>query len=297
MAFRKAARFCFGVLSLVVVSTALLSTQVRGDKVDDVLQALLNDVRSKHQDDHSYSASQGIGNLDEIAGLGGAIMKAFAPILLDEDRDESDTNVTIPNIRFLAYITGEEEEAKEDRNNRHLIEEDASAEEKEDGDVAAAGAHAWTTDDQAVHTWTSMMQKLLQRWPIWVDGIWMVRGSSLGGGTCTFDFESHKNFRYLPLQWKMTDATCSEFPKTDLRNAGNIYCVRFKLFQYVSFTHCAPHAYWRDLVQGNIISINPTNGATVIDGLNLLQSGGLDQFLPLRSALGQGGILDILNYL
>ena len=125
----------------------------------------------------------------------------------------------------------------------------------------------------------------------------------LGGGTCSFYFESRKNWKYLPLIWKMTDAQCMSFPKTNtiqnpLRDGlGNRYCVKFRFFQKVSFTQCAPSAYWQALVGGEIVSVNPTNGATQIDALLMLQTGGLDQFLPLRGALGQGGFLDLLNYL
>ena len=121
---------------------------------------------------------------------------------------------------------------------------------------------------------------------------------SLGGGSCTFDFESHKNWKYLPLQWKMTDANCRDVDKSHgLFKGNNRWCVKFKILEYISFTHCAPSRYWQELVRGEIISVNPTNGATQIDALALLQSGGLDQFLPLRSALGSGGLLDVLNYL
>ncbi len=119
----------------------------------------------------------------------------------------------------------------------------------------------------------------------------------LSSPRCSFDFESKKNFKYLPLQWKMTNADCQRFGKTDLRNMPNRWCVKFKLFEHVTFTHCAPSAYWQLLVSGQIISVNPSNGATQIDVLPLIQSGGLDQFLPLRSAFGQSGVLDVLNYL
>lgn len=96
----------------------------------------------------------------------------------------------------------------------------------------------------------------------------------------------------------MTDANCRDVDKSDgLFKGNNRWCVKFKILEYISFTHCAPSRYWQELVRGEIISVNPTNGATQIDALALLQSGGLDQFLPLRSALGSGGLLDVLNYL
>ena len=126
--------------------------------------------------------------------------------------------------------------------------------------------------------------------------------SGLGGGTCSFSFESRKNIKYLPLIWKMTDAQCRTFEKRQpsaivAGPASNRYCVDFKLFGKVDFTHCAPSAYWQALVKGEAIYVNPSNGATVIDFVTMLTTGGLDQFLPLRAALGQGGLLDILNYL
>lgn len=335
-------KFFCTLVSIFAVCAALLSTSVNANKLDDFLLALLDGVRSDHQQHHDV-ASQGYWNLDEVADLGGPLMKAFAPILLDENRDGNSTSAFVPPIRFLAYTTDGEE-----GNDRNLLEEETGGEKADDTASAAAalghgmvhrigqrvsqrmeriGAAVDTVADtvaavghgmaqrigqrhgqrmalldsamnsEVVRAWVSMAHKLIQRWPIWVDGIWMTRGSSLGGGTCTFDFESHKNLKYLPLQWKMTNANCAEFPKSDIRNGRNRWCVKFKLFEYVSFTHCAPSEYWRLLVQGDIISVNPTNGATVIDFVNLLQSGGLDQFLPLRSALGQGGVLDILNYL
>lgn len=314
-------KFFCTLVSIFAICAALLSTSVHANKLDDFLYSLLDGIRSDHQQ-HRDVASQGLWNLDEVAELGGPLMKAFAPILRDENRDENST--AIPPIRFLSYAAEEEEEAKDSRN---LLEgeEELGTDEEEKTDHASAAAFTAgqgmaqrigqrvgqrmerigsriesigsAMDSEVVKTWVSMAHKLIQRWPIWVDGIWMQRGSSLGGGTCTFDFESHKNFKYLPLQWKMTDANCGEFPKSDIRDARNRWCVKFKLFQYVSFTHCAPSEYWRLLVQGDIISVNPTNGATVIDAANLIQSGGLDQFLPLRSALGQGGVLDLLNYL
>ena len=126
--------------------------------------------------------------------------------------------------------------------------------------------------------------------------------SGLGGGTCSFSFESRKNIKYLPLIWKMTDAQCRSFEKRQpsaivAGPASNRYCVDFKLFGKVDFTHCAPSAYWQALVKGEAIYVNPSNGATVIDFVTMLTTGGLDQFLPLRAALGQGGLLDILNFL
>ena len=122
----------------------------------------------------------------------------------------------------------------------------------------------------------------------------------MGGGTCSFNFESKKNWKYLPLAWKLTGANCRTFPKSNGLTTPlgrNRYCVKFKLFNSVDLTHCAPAEYWRALVAGEIISVNPTNGATQIDALLMLTTGGLDQFLPLRGALGQGGVLDLLNYL
>ena len=100
----------------------------------------------------------------------------------------------------------------------------------------------------------------------------------------------------------MTDAECRSFEKKQpsaivAGPASNRYCVDFKLFGKVDFTHCAPSAYWQALVKGEAIYVNPSNGATVIDFVTMLTTGGLDQFLPLRAELGQGGLLDILNYL
>ena len=100
----------------------------------------------------------------------------------------------------------------------------------------------------------------------------------------------------------MTDAECRSFEKKQpsaivAGPASNRYCVDFKLFGKVDFTHCAPSAYWQALVKGEAIYVNPSNGATVIDFVTMLMTGGLDQFLPLRAELGQGGLLDILNYL
>ena len=123
--------------------------------------------------------------------------------------------------------------------------------------------------------------------------------SSLGGGTCQFNFYSKWNWKFLPLKWEPRGVECTEVPKTNLVNALNRWCVSFKIFRHVNFTHCAPAEYWRLLVTGQIISINPTNGATVINALNLLRSGGLDFILGnrVRAALGTGNPLDILGSL
>mmetsp|Transcript_1930 Transcript_1930/g.5427 ORF Transcript_1930/g.5427 Transcript_1930/m.5427 type:complete len:308 (-) Transcript_1930:191-1114(-) len=305
-AFRAGSRGVLATLLVALAAAVLAATSVQGNKERDIILSLLDEARRGGQLKAQLAPTDSFANLDEVTVLGKDIMRAFGPILADEGGVAANETAAraMPNFRFLAYTTGEEEEGERarDNRNRNLLQEDDAAAGKEEAEAEAAGAHLeavsdWASSNPAVSAWVNLFHKVMDRWPIWVEGIYMRRGSSLGGGTCSFDFESHKNWKYLPLQWKMTNADCRRFGKTDIRNATNRWCVKFKLFEHVTFTHCAPSQYWQLLVSGQIISVNPANGATQIDVLPLIQSGGLDQFLPLRSAFGQSGLLDVLNYL
>jgi len=273
---------------MVVLVAALATTTAEAYKEADLISALLSEARS-----NAYEQRDADATLDDMAELGANLVKAFAPIMRSNATERQ-----IPSLKLMSFEAGEAEgeaEGTSTRNLQQLFASQRFAHKIVQNTIDSGVPQAMAA---ATH---KLIAKVLDNWPIWVDGIWMRKFNTLGGGTCSFYFESKKNYKYLPLLWKLVDAQCRRFNKSSLNlrsgSLGNNFCVKFKLFNEVDFTHCAPSAYWQALVRGDIISVNPTNGATVIDAFTLLQTGGLDQFLPLRAALGQGGLLDILNYL
>ena len=60
-------KFFCTLVSIFALCAALLSTSVHANKLDDLLYSLLDGIRSDHQQHHDV-ASQGLWNLDEVAG-------------------------------------------------------------------------------------------------------------------------------------------------------------------------------------------------------------------------------------
>mmetsp|Transcript_14965 Transcript_14965/g.38053 ORF Transcript_14965/g.38053 Transcript_14965/m.38053 type:complete len:320 (+) Transcript_14965:303-1262(+) len=316
----------FNALLVVGVAALVLSSSVQASVVENLVDVFLDGLRSDQKSDPVGVNTD--ARVHDALELGQSLMKAFGPILLNQDLMDLNASegFEAPKIRFLELV---EDGQSEERDiaallNRNLIETDSAAaasDESTDEDVAASadssdeGVEADATVEssesdedsavetatahgevgkQAVDVWVSEAAKWIAKIPILVESIYLKRIASLGGGTCSFEWY----MKLIPFKFmKPVGADCQQIPKTHIGTATNRWCVVFKLFGRVELTHCAPAEYWRELVAGEIIYVNPSNGATVIDVIKLAQSGGLDAIIPLRSAFGQGGPLDILNYL
>ena len=96
-------------------------------------------------------------------------MAAFSPLMRVEGADTNKTATKAPNVRFLAYTTGEEDDSS---NTRNLLEDDKEASDS----ASAAGVGEWAMNNPAVSAWASLFNKIYEKWPLYVTGIWMKRG-------------------------------------------------------------------------------------------------------------------------